>query len=107
MQPEVTWKQDAAVEAARKQPGWVELHKACAPHKLFFDHITKSGRFYVCDVYTGSGRETAKRWQGAGSTPVEALIDGYRQSKWQIPEAEVAIARLQGGPVDEYEELLG
>lgn len=104
--PEMQWRDSPDVEAARKLPGWVEFHKVCGAQRLFFDHIEKTGRAFICTAFTGSGTETRKTAEGSGKTVIEALEAAYRAARMPIDAADVALARMKGG-ADDFEALLG
>lgn len=109
---EMFWKADAAVEAARKTPGWREFHKTCAAQQLFFDHIEKHGGRYVSVAMAGSGA-SMKAAEERGKTPIDALVAAYRASGIRVPAAEEFVA-LMLRPVaavvddgDGFDDLLG
>ena len=102
--PEAFWKVDAAVEAARKQPGWRDFHKTCAAQQLFFDHIEKQGNRYVSVAMAGSGA-SMKAAEERGKTPIEALVAAYRASGIRVPAAEPFVA-LMLNDGDGFDDLL-
>lgn len=108
--PEVTWKMDTEVEAARTLPGWREFHRACAKGQLFFDHIEKQGRLYVAVAVHGSGI-AYKVAEERAKTPVEALEAAYRAGGVRVPDAEPWLAMIVRGPQPaddiDLEDLLG
>lgn len=106
--PEVTWKSDPAVEAARQLPGWREFHSACAKRLLFFDHIEKHGRQFVSIAVVGSGA-AQKVAEERGKTPVEALTAAYRAARIPVEDAERWLALISRGPdaLPSLEDILG
>lgn len=113
VKPEMMWKPDDQVEAARKAPGWVEFHRQCGRHKLFFDHIERDGRRgpYKATAFTveqrGPHLVSVFVANGSGKTPIEAVADAYRSAGQPIADAE--LDRLMGLGADslDLEDLLG
>lgn len=112
--PENMWRDSAALQEARSLPGWREFHRVCGQRRLFFDHIEKVGREYVCVAFTGSGTETSKLCEVSGKSVIEALEAAYRAARLPVAEAEIQLALMKGdnligGPVavDDFEDLIG
>lgn len=110
VKPEMMWKQDDQVAAARRLPGWPEFHRQCGKHDLFFDHIERDGKRgpYKATAFTLQRRRdhfiTVHIADGVGKAPVEALVDAYRKA--QRPVAEAELERLLGLVID-MEDILG
>lgn len=122
--PEVMWRVDPLVVAARKLPGWIEFHRACATVKLYFDNIErvagKRGEFRAVAFTIERKRDHAVSYlvaEGRGRTPIDALEAAYRAAgeKGFSPTGADEWLRLILNPVaaaapqavTEFDDLLG
>lgn len=101
-QPEMQWKFDGPIDAARAMPGWRDFHKTCAEVGLFFDHMFKRGRDYVCCAF---GRDNRLLATGAAREPLEALRAAHDESG-RVTTATAAALRRIDREIDDFEELL-
>lgn len=124
--PEVLWRSDPLVDAARKLPTWALFHRVCGKANLFFDNIEREGRRgqFSAHAFTlvGPKKQTMHAATGKGKTPIEALVAAYRASGQAIPEAEPLLAQMldpadvrdpfadllgETAPIDDIERLFG
>jgi hypothetical protein len=107
--PELLWRADPAVDAARKLPDWAKFHRACGVCDVFYDHIERHGRGYRCTVFTRWKENDLwyhrKLADGDGKTVVEALADAYRKSGITVPGADEMLTHGLLGVADEFEDL--
>lgn len=105
--PEMFWRSDPLVEAARKLPEWVEFHRICGRHSLCFDHIERENRRgYKADAMRMLNRGGGWYFQllgtGRGAGVLDALREAYEAAGVDVPGAREMLARgLAGRPRDE------
>lgn len=107
--PEMMWRPDANIDAARKLPGWRDFHRVCGRVGLYFDRMQKAGRGYTCDAFTAHRRRdhyvTEKLATGRGVSVVASVEAAYRASGRQTPETGAALDVLLGRD-DDFDTLL-
>ena len=106
--PEVLWRSDPQVEAARQHNGWPQFHRAAGQIGLYFDHVERDGRRgqYLATAFTLVDRVSVKLADGRGATPITAVAEAYRLSGRGSPDADQWLAVLQGVETD-FADLLG
>lgn len=120
LKPEMLWKQEPEIEAARKLPGWVEFHRACGRLGFFFDHPERVGgrrSDWVIDCFTAVKNrrglyENVGLSQGRGRTVVDALRAAHDACDRRTTETAALLARIGGAGVEEIvseilEDLIG
>lgn len=101
--PEMMWKCDENLVAARRLPKWNRFHRACGEQNLFFDNVERRDRrdTYKCVAFTVERRETGKFIgaprsvfiaEGTGKTVLEALGAAFAKAGYDIPEAAALLA---------------
>ena len=125
--PEMMWRNDPEVEAARKMPGWGKFHRECGKEFLYFDHIERHGGKrgeYLAVAFTLVGRDRRtpeKVAEGRAKTVLGAVEAAFRAAGRHIPAAEPWLALLtnpvaaatpdpEQEPADallDFEDLLG
>ncbi len=118
--PEMLWRSDPNIDAARRLPAWPAFHKACSAAGFHFDHIEKQGRGYAAVAFTAVKRrglfEFVQLATGTGKTVLAALVDAHAKSGRATPATTAVLAALTAPVVaasdfddllvDEFEELL-
>lgn len=113
--PEMMWKVDPDIEAARKLPGWMEFHRQCGKVGLYFDIPSRSGNrgpftvvaftlkrngvdgYNSYEIARASGRHLIQTMQqahdqsGRATDETAALLD-----RMINPPAEIAADPLEG-----------
>lgn len=111
--PEMMWKSEPQIEAARKLPAWAPFHRLCGRSTLFFDHIEKRGRGYSATAFTtrrsGEYFVSEKLADGTGATVIAALEAAYRAAGRVVPGADELLDAMAGRDVsvDDFSEFLG
>lgn len=121
--PEMFWRADPLVDAARKLPEWVAFHKLCGRSAVAFDHIEREGKRgqYLCTAFrpvktAHGGWQAVTLAVGRGADVLGAMGDAYRKCGVDVPgAADMLDRRLRGLPrtvaptaaTDSFEELFG
>jgi len=98
LKPEMFWRPDPAIDAARRQPGWYAFHRACGRLGVYFDHPGRSARGGVYEVlcFTVRGDRQYELARGHGPTPVAALADAHDRSGRGTSETLTALMEVMG-----------
>lgn len=112
--PEMMWRVEPDVEAARQLPGWGAFHRACGRLALYFDHPQREGGrrgTWAYDAFTVVDRAPIRLSVGRGKTVLEALADAHERSGRATDETRAALAAIGASAEtiedDDFAALLG
>lgn len=101
------WVPDKARDEARKQPGWLEFHRACGKNALYFDIPSRDrgrGPFTVV-AFTARRNEvggyiTYELARATGQNLVKAMARAHEESGRASPETTALVERMINPPAE-------
>lgn len=107
--PEMLWRPDIAITAARKRPEWAAFHRACGNLGLYFDHCQRVGRSgFSVDAFTTRNGVAVLLANGRGKSPAEAVAAAYgAQAIRTTDDVLAALLRTDAATDADLEALLG